>query len=147
MNALAHTIQRWGMIGVGLILLGGCQTVPVVPEPPAWLGHVPGGQQELCAIGVSGPTFYTEDALVSSKAQAITELSRALEVKVKADMEVTQRGDNRSSDTKMVETSQFSSDVLLKEAQVREQWVHPGGNERYGVQGTVYTLVCMPLTR
>lgn len=145
MERVEYSTHRWIIVGMGLVLLAGCQTTPVSPESPAWLGKVPGGQHELCAIGVSGPTYYSEDALVRSKAQAMTELSRTLEVRIKADMQIIEHGDNRGSDARIVETSEFSSDVLIKQAQVKEQWVHPGGIEQYGVRGMVYTLVCMPL--
>ncbi len=136
------------VIGVGVIVLGyGCAGSQDMGEPPAWIRHVPGGADQVCAIGVSGPTFYSEDALVRSKAQAMTELSRSLEVHVQAEMLVNERGDSRGSEASIVEESDFSSDVVLTRAQVKEQWVHPGGDERLGVRGMVYTLVCMPLQR
>jgi hypothetical protein len=134
------------VIGVGLIVLGyGCAGSQEMWEPPTWISHVPGGADQVCAIGVSGPTFYSEDALARSKAQAMTELSRALEVHVHAEMLVHEREDSRGSETSIVEKANFRSDVVLTRAQVKEQWVHPGGNERLGVRGMVYTLVCMPL--
>ncbi|MDA0739783.1 MAG: hypothetical protein O3A59_12715 [Nitrospirae bacterium] len=135
------------VIGMGIIVLvygcAGSQNM----EPPTWISHVPGGTDEVCVIGVSGPTFYSEDALARSKAQAMTELSRAMEVRVQAEMLVHERGDSRGSEASIIEEADFSSDVVLKRAQVKEQWVHPGGNERLGVRGMVYTLVCMPLQR
>ena len=85
--------------------------------------------------------------MARSKAQAMAELSRTWEVKVRADLRIMERGDNRGSELQMEQTSEFSSDVLLKQAQVKEQWIHPGGNERYGVRGMVYTLACMPIPR
>ena len=122
------------VIGVGFIFLGyGCAGSQKMGEPPAWISHVPGGADQVCAIGVSGPTFYSEDALARSKAQAMTELSRALEVRVQAEMLVYERGDSRGSEVSIIEEAGFSSDVVLTRAQVKEQWVHPGGNERLGV--------------
>ena len=139
---------RWSVVmGMGLMVMVGCQTENVMTAAPSWLSRVPGGQHELCAIGVSGPTYYKEDAMAHSKAQAITELSRALKVKVKADLLITERGDHRGSSSKIEGNSEFSSDVLLKNVQVKEQWIHPGGNDRHGVRGTVYTLACVPIPR
>lgn len=116
-------------------------------QHPAWISEVPVSKSEICAIGVSGPTFYTEDARANSKATALTELARAREVAVKSLMAMQVNGNVTTSDTALQETAGFSSDVVLKQAQVREQWVHPGSDQRYGVKGTVYTLVCMPIGR
>ena len=137
---------RWSvMLGIGMVVMGGCQTENNMVESPSWLSHMPGGQHEVCAVGVSGPTYHREDAMARSEAQAMAELSRAWEVKIKSDLRITERGDNRGAELRMKETSEFSSDVLLKQAQVKEQWIHPGRNERYGARGTVYTLACMPI--
>ncbi len=140
---------RWSVVmGCGLaMVMVGCHKGALLSESPGWLSRVPGGQEELCAIGVSGPTYYPEDALVRSKAQAMTELARTLEVKVKAHMLLRERGDSRGSEVRIVEEAEFSSDVMLKQAQVKEQWIHPGGDARYGVRGMVYTLACMPIPR
>lgn len=138
----------WSVVlGIGLVVTSGCQTETNMVASPSWLRQMPGGQYELCAVGVSGPTYYKEDAMARSKAQAMAELSRTWEVKVRADLRIMERGDNRGSELQMEQTSEFSSDVLLKQAQVKEQWIHPGGNERYGVRGMVYTLACMPIPR
>jgi len=89
--------------------------------------------------------YHAEDALSNSKAAAITELARAVEVTVKSQLTIHVTGNERDSDTDMKETAGFKSDVVLRQAQVRAQWVHPGDDSRYGVKGTVYTLVCAPI--
>ena len=114
-------------------------------NPPEWVHRMPGTKEELCAVGVSGPTYYNEDARANSKTLAMTELARTLEVKITADMTMRSQGDSRGSETAMQEVAGFASEVVLKQAQVREQWVHSGGDPRYGSRGTIYTLVCMPL--
>ncbi len=148
MEKVADTM-RWPVaMGVGLVMMmGGCHTGALLSESPGWLSQVPGGQEELCAIGVSGPTYYPEDAMVRSKAQAMTELARTLEVKVKAHMLIRERGDSRGSEATIIEEARFTSDVVLRQAQVKEQWIHPGGDVQYGVRGMVYTLACMPVPR
>lgn len=108
---------------------------------------MPGGQQELCAIGVSGPMYYQEDANAASKALAVADLARVAEVKVTSSLIVQSLGDSRGAETALRETTGFASDTVVKQAQVREQWVADGRDGRYGVAGTVYTMVCMPLPR
>jgi len=86
-------------LGVGpvLLLAYGCAGSQELGKSPDWIRHVPGGADRVCAIRVSGPTFYPEGALARSIAQAMTELSRALEVHVHAEMLVHERGDRRGS--------------------------------------------------
>ena len=131
---------QWGYL-LALWVLTGCASEKV----PRWINQMPENDVELCAIGVSGPTYYVEDARTHSISLAKTELARTLEVKVKSEMVVHSEGDDRSFSTRMGETASFASDVILKKAQVREQWVHTGDNKQYGKKGTVYTLMCMPL--
>lgn len=138
-----------GFLGATSMLgcAGGMEAIQVGANPPDWVHRMPSTKDDLCAVGVSGPTYYAEDARANSKALAMTELARTLEVKVSADMTMRSQGDSRGSETAMQEVAGFASEVVLKQAQVREQWVHAGGDPRYGASGTIYTLVCMPLKR
>jgi hypothetical protein len=106
---------------------------------------MPHAKDEVCAVGVSGPTYYPEEAVAQSKVLALAELARAMEVKVKVELTVQERGDNRSSETVVMQDSDLLSQVVLKLAQVRAQWTASEGEARYGSKGTVYTLACMPL--
>jgi len=125
-----------------VLLLTGCAANHKVPR---WLNTMPASTQELCAIGVSGPTYYPEDARARSQASAMTELARTIEVRVKTDMVLRSEGDGRGVETRLDETAGFGSDVVLKQAQVREQWVQRSKDSLVGEPGTVYTLVCMPV--
>jgi hypothetical protein len=124
-----------------LVTFAGC----ISEEFPRWINQLPESDSELCAIGVSGPTFYAEDARTKSISLAKTELARTLEVKIKSQMLLRSEGDHRSFSTSIDEMASFDTDVVLKNAQVREQWIHPGNNKQYGGKGTVYTLLCMPI--
>lgn len=125
-----------------MLLLTGCAANHKVPR---WLNTMPASTQELCAIGVSGPTYYPEDARARSQASAMTELARTIEVRVKTDMVLRSEGDGRGVETRLDEIAGFGSDVVLKQAQVREQWVQRSKDSLVGEPGTVYTLVCMPV--
>lgn len=137
-------MRMWRMLLGGIVLVG---AIGCAEQHPAWISDVPASQKEICGVGVSGPTYYAEDARTSSKTSAMTELARAVEVRVKSQLTIHMTGNERDSDTDMKETTGFQSDVVLKQAQVRAQWVHPGDDSRYGVKGTVYTLVCAPIGR
>lgn len=125
-----------------LAIISGC-----AERPPAWITELQRANKELCDIGISGPTYYAEDARAQSKAAAMTELARALQVKVKSQMVMHTSGDSNDSDTVMQETAGFTSEAVLKQSYVKEQWVNPGGNLRYGEKGSVYTLICMQVSK
>ena len=131
-------------------LLAACSTAPKAPAgshpPPTWLDHLPSSKSELCATGVSGPTYYQQDALARSKSSALNELGRAVQVKVTSELTMKQReSTGGSSAVSVEELSTFMSNAVLKLAQMRGQWVNPGGYPSRGEPGTTYTLVCMPL--
>jgi len=145
--------RRGGQPGLalGAVLLTGCMSglagspasAPVVA--PGWMAKLPEGGGQLCAVGTSGPTYYAEDARQNSVKIAMAELARAREVRVQAGQIIVESGGTKEYEASVEGHTNFTSDVVLQNAQVREQWVHPGGDERYGPKGTVYTLVCMPL--
>lgn len=130
------------------ILLGGGVLVGAVgcaEQHPAWIAEVPQSRSELCAVGISGPTYYAEDARVNSKAAAMTELARAVAVTVTSHLTMQTTGNATSSDTAIRERAGFKSDVVLQHAQVREQWVQTGDGGTYGAKGTIFTLACTPI--
>lgn len=136
-------VRRWSVVLLGSGWLLGC--IGCAEQPPAWISALPASKRDICAIGVSGPTYYAEDARANSKAAAMTELARAVAVTVTSQMTLQTGGDATSSDTAIRERAGFSSEVVLTQAQVREQWVHSGDNVKYGEKGAVYTLVCTPI--
>ncbi len=137
----------------GVLWLAACAVTPEpgsqdIPgsSPPGWLDQPPASEDELCAIGISGPSYYPEDAVANSKAMALAELARGLEVKVTSKLRIRQEGDSMGrSATSLSEVSDFTTERVVKLAQVRAQWVNPGGYPPRGEKGSVYTLACMPL--
>ena len=120
---------------------------PSGTAPPPWLDHIPPSKTELCATGVSGPTFYPQDALARSKSAALSDLGRAVQVKVTSELTLKQKESSKGQSAVSVEElSTFMSQAVLKLAQVRGQWVNPGGYPARGEPGTTYTFVCMPLS-
>lgn len=96
-------------------------------------------------MGVSGPTYYPEDAIVQSKTQALSELGRSLKSQVTSRMLVQEHGGSAHySDVEIEDAVALSSDATLKLAEVNNRWVNPGGYPSHGTKGTVYTLLCAP---
>ena len=115
--------------------------------PPSWLDHPQVSKDELCAIGVSGPTLYAEDAIAQSKAQSLTELGRSMEVKIRSELIMTTEARGEQFQIELRERAKLISETEVKNAQTRSQWVNPGDHQGRGEKGTVYTLACVPLQR
>lgn len=137
----------WGLALAACV--ASTQQAPPVSQggpPPAWLDHPTVSKEELCAVGVSGPSYYPEDAVKNSKSQALTELARAVRVWITSGMEMTASGNAEQFQAQLLEKARLETDVVVQNTQIRGQWVNPGGYPTRGGQGTVYTLVCMPVS-
>ena len=141
------TLWLHAFVPLLLVACAGSSKSPGGASPPPWLDHIPPSKTELCATGVSGPTFYPQDALARSKSAALSELGRAVQVKVTSELTMKQKESSKGQSAVSVEElSTFMSQAVLKLAQVRGQWVNPGGYPSRGEPGTTYTFVCMPLS-
>lgn len=112
--------------------------------PPDWMDHPNPSTENLCAVGVSGPSYYLEDALKNSHAQALTELARSVKVEIVSGMDVSVSGSGDFYQSRISERANLSTDTVVHDATVRGKWVSPGGYPTRGEKGTVYTLVCVP---
>ena len=133
-----------------LLAGAGCGGGPSVERagdpPPSWLRNLPQENGKLCAMGVSGPTYYPEDSIIHSKTQALSELGRSLRSQVKSQMLVQEHGGSAGySDVEIEDAVALSSDEILELAEVKSRWVNSGGYPAHGTKGTVYTLICTPL--
>ena len=115
-------------------------------SPPSWLTNRSQDSGKLCAVGVSGPTYYPEDAIVNSKTQALSELGRSLKSQVKSQMLVQEHGGSGNySDVEINDAVALSSNEILELAEVKSRWINSGEYQTHGTKGTVYTLICTPL--
>lgn len=113
--------------------------------PPDWLDHPNPSKEDLCAVGVSGPSYYLEDAIKNSHAQALTELARSVKVEIVSGMDVSvSSSGGELYQSRVSERANLTTDAVVHQAQVRGKWVSPGGYPVRGEKGTVYTLVCVP---
>ena len=111
--------------------------------PPDWLDRPQVSKDEICAVGLGGPSFYLEDALKSSQAQALTELARAIRVLIEGEMEV--KTSSSGTDRYQSSVSERATLVIKEEitkAKVRGQWISSGRYPTRGEKGAVYTLMC-----
>ncbi|GJL57036.1 MAG: hypothetical protein NPIRA02_41680 [Nitrospirales bacterium] len=137
---------------VGWLMSAGCGGGAAVESthgnpPPSWLTTLPQERDTLCATGISGPTYYPEEAFVNSKTQGLSELGRSLRSHVKSRMLVQEHGGSADfSHVQIEDAVALSSEEILEKSEVRSRWVNPGGYPAHGTKGTVYTLICTPLS-
>lgn len=113
--------------------------------PPDWLDHPNPSAEHLCAVGVSGPSYFLEDAIKNSHAQALTELARSVKVEIVSGMDLSVSGSGGDVyQSRVSERANLTTDTVVHDATVRGKWVSPGGYPTRGEKGTVYTLMCVP---
>jgi hypothetical protein len=123
----------------------GATAAPITEGPPPdWLDRPGQAKDELCAVGVSGPSYYLEDAIKNSHAQALTELARSVKVEIVSGMDLSVSGGGDFFQSRISERANLTTDAVVHHAQVRGKWVSPGGYPTRGEKGTVYTWVCVP---
>ncbi len=147
---LTDGFTRWMLWGsVVLLSVPACRGISSTYDgpPPVWLTEVQRGDNEMCAVGVSGPTYYAEDAQANSKANALTELGRAVRVTVSSNFVMHQHGvSSNKAYVDVEDTSTQVSRAVLERAEVRARWVNSGDYPSKGERGTVYTWMCLPVT-
>ena len=112
--------------------------------PPDWMDHPNTSKEDLCAVGVSGPSYFLEDAIKNSHAQALTELARSVKVEIVSGMDLSVSGGGDLYQSRVSERANLTTDTVVHDATVRGKWVSPGGYPTRGEKGTVYTLMCVP---
>lgn len=113
---------------------------------PDWVRHPYSDPNELCAVGVSGPTYHPEEAFRYSKANAFVSLAHQVKTQIRSSFDVVQQEDRGSGSQVMVQDlAAFDTNSIVELAEVKGVWVSPGG--QWGEKGTVQTLVCMPKDR
>ncbi len=114
-------------------------------EPPAWVKELPKDDAFLQAVGISGPTYYAEDAKKYAAENARAELARVLGVEVKSIMYMWQREHGVQDVETRVETMSLSfSDEVLHGSEIVAYWVDRCGTVSRGVKGTTYAWARMP---
>lgn len=134
-----------------LVLLLGCRTAPASrPEasPPGWLTQLPREQKAMYAVGVSGPTYYPEDAVRYAQEDGRIQLAHALASKVTAiTVAITSEQGSYADNAGVVESATGDyTEAVVELSEVVATWVDRSG--RYsGRAGTAYALVRIDLTR
>lgn len=144
------------LIGMVLLPLTGCflflsgcvASHEVKPDKavPGWVLKVPGEKDRLCAVGVSEPTYFREDARKYASENARSELARTIHVNIKSIMvDITTEKGGDIAEGRIIEASSWASDAALKESEITSFWYDEEGIAPVRKKGVSYALACMPL--
>ena len=119
---------------------------PAFPDPPEWVrtGQAPQVSGSVCAVGVSGPTFFRTDAVIRAEEEARGALARTLTVKIHTGMIHIQDESGGVMDRQTVfEVSAYANEKVLEGARIMEVWFdEPGWGFAQKPEYT-YALACI----
>jgi uncharacterized protein YcfL len=135
------------LIMVSIIALMNCQTtkeVQVTGQPPAWVNGEQQIEGMICAVGMSGPTYFRDEAKGYALDDARAELARTLSVNIETIMvEITSDKGSRIDEATVTQMSSWASTVVLENSEAQGYWYDSDGVVT-GRKNITFTYVCMP---
>lgn len=128
-----------------LSFLYACQTTEVKPSspPPDWVVRTPNISGNICAVGASAPTYYTEDAKSNAAENARAELARTISVNIKNIMvEMSTAKGSSVDDATVSEVSSWATAAAVENSSILEYWYDADG--QVSKKNFTYALGCMP---
>jgi hypothetical protein len=124
-----------------------CQTteeVQVAEQPPEWVRGEQQTQGMICAVGMSGPTYYKDEAKGYALEDARAELARTLSVNIETIMvDITSDKGSRINEATVTQMSSWASSVVLESSEAQGYWYDSDGLVT-GRKNITFALVCMP---
>lgn len=109
--------------------------------PPNWVMNPPTSADALYALGISGPTFYPEDAVKYAAENGRAELGRNISSNVTSALLAVATNEGTTVDTAYAtQVTHDYSEGLVENSQVVATWIDRSGSYS-GVSGTTYALV------
>jgi len=134
-----------------VLLMAACGTTGGVKDTrsavPSWVMKTPREEGVLCAVGMSEPTFYSDDAKGYAAENARKELARTINMSIRNVMVdiSTERGTDVDEAT-VTRVSSWATSAALHESTIREYWFDSKGAASSGIKNITYALACMPLS-
>jgi hypothetical protein len=130
-----------------LIFLFSCQAIGDIKAteiPPDWVTKEPKIEGMICAVGVSEPTFYSEDAKQYAGENARKELARILSIEIKTIMVdiISDKGGSVDEGTVM-QVSLWATSAVIENSKMMGYWYDAEGSVSQKKKVT-YGLCCMP---
>jgi len=129
------------------VFLAACQAGEVRHggvAPPEWVVKEPRMKGMICAVGMSEPTYYRDEAKDNAAGQARAELARALSVQIESIMvDITSDRGTEIDEATVMQVSSWTSSLVLENSEPRGYWYDAEGIVA-GRRGVTFALVCMP---
>ena len=133
-------------VSLCLIFFSGCSGGSSLTDPPEWLLHLPTENGRLYAVGVSGPTYFVEDAIKNACDDARKEIAKSLQSEIYSfyfGIDATRSPSAKEYSSVQVTSS--TTDVSLNNSQILAVWVDREGTAPGGMPKYVYALACLNL--
>jgi hypothetical protein len=116
-------------------------------RPPAWVNDLPQDKNALYATGISGPTFYSDDAVKYAGDNARVELGRAISSHITSAFLSVETNDGTTVDTaSTIDATHDYSDTVVENSEIVATWIDRSGSYS-GTQGTAYALAKIDLRK
>lgn len=135
------------LILVFLSFLAGCQSAPTKgtgDPPPDWVTGKPRMDDMICAVGMSEPTFYKNEAQEYAAENARKQLALTLSVEIRNIMVdiSTERGSTVDEAT-VTEVSSWASTSVIEGSKIMGYW-YDGAGVVARRPGMSFVLCCIP---
>jgi len=123
---------------------GGVKDVPAVVPP--WVLKTPRERGRICAVGMSEPTFYSDDARIYAAESARKELARTLNMSIRSIMvDISTEHGSGVDEATVTSVSSWTAEVVLRESTIRKYWVDREGAATKDMRNVTYALACLPI--
>ncbi len=129
-----------------VLLLAACSGGRAEQRPaspaPKWVKSPPeSSKAKIYAVGMSGPTYYREDAIQYAKDDARAQLAATISTHVQQLMVDVQEANGAYHDSAdVISADEQYTDTVVQNAQILETWVDEDGAFSDGRKGTTYAL-------
>jgi hypothetical protein len=112
-------------------------------QPPYWVKGEPKIEGMICAVGISGPTYFKDDAQSYAAENGRKELAKFLSIRINTIMlDVATPTGSTVDEATVMQVSSWSTAVSLEKSQVIEYWYDADGAMPAGKKMT-YALCCL----
>jgi len=129
------------------LLMPGCQSSETRSSedlPPEWVTGKPAVKDMVCAVGMSEPTYYKDQAQGYAAENARKQLAQTLSVEIQnimVDMS-TERGDTVDEAT-VTEVSSWATTAVIEGSRLMGYWYDAEGSVAHR-RGMCFVLCCIP---
>lgn len=114
-------------------------------EIPNWVLKTPTSNSKLYAVGIVGPSFYSEDGYKNASDSARKELAKSLGGRVQSVLlYINKKSGSSAEEQYIVEATSWATDLVLSGSTIISTWLDVSGSVPNGAKGFTYALCEIP---